>query len=339
MPTSQLWPRISIVTPSYNQSQFLEETIRSILLQGYPNLEYIIIDGGSSDNSIEIIKKYQKYLSYWVSEPDEGPADAINKGWRKTTGEIIAYLNSDDAYLPGTLAAVAEAFQNKQDILAICGNELRVDSEGFVTLQKSEMSNEKIDHSSLLNLNFISQPATFIRASILKLLGGMNLNIRYIFDFELWLRLTRLSPIKRIPNLLAITREHDKTITLTQRPKIGSELSQVIASEVKKTPFDLTRKQKQYILFKVNSLAIDLHLEKDNYLESIEHALKAFLISPNYHSVLQIFVKYASHLKKHVKFFFRNRKLAASTNIKVIYTSKQRTHWSSFAKSRTKKYN
>lgn len=104
------WPRITIVTPSLNQGQFIEETIRSVLLQGYPNLEYIIIDGGSTDGSVDIIRKYERWLAYWVSEPDNGQAHAINKGFQRATGDIGAYLNSDDYYQPGALAHVARTF-------------------------------------------------------------------------------------------------------------------------------------------------------------------------------------------------------------------------------------
>ena len=109
-PDGSPWPRISIVTPSYNQGQFIEETIRSILLQGYPDLEYIIIDGGSTDQSVEIIKKYEPWLTYWVSEKDRGQAHAINKGFARVSGEIGGYLNSDDFYLPNALSAAAVSF-------------------------------------------------------------------------------------------------------------------------------------------------------------------------------------------------------------------------------------
>src|SRR5262245_11264512 len=100
MPDGSEWPRISIVTPSYNQGAFLEETLRSVLLQGYPNLEYVVIDGGSRDCSVDVIKKYERWIRYWVSEPDRGQSHAINKGFEKTNGDILAYINSDDAYLP-----------------------------------------------------------------------------------------------------------------------------------------------------------------------------------------------------------------------------------------------
>ncbi len=107
------WPCISVVTPSYNQGQYIEETIRSVLLQGYPNLEYIVMDGGSSDNSLEIIQRYSPWLTYWTSERDEGQADAINKGFERANGKLIAWLNSDDIYYPGTVASSARAFLDK----------------------------------------------------------------------------------------------------------------------------------------------------------------------------------------------------------------------------------
>jgi len=122
------WPKISIVTPSYNQAQFLERTILSVLNQNYPNLEYIIIDGGSTDGSVEIIKKYEKYLAYWVSEKDKGQADAINKGFQKSSGEILAYINSDDTYNPGAFLKIAKAFAKSPRADLMFGNVNHIDS-------------------------------------------------------------------------------------------------------------------------------------------------------------------------------------------------------------------
>ena len=112
----EFWPRITVVTPSFNQGQYIEETIRSVLLQGYPNLEYIIMDGGSTDESVKIIKKYEPWLSYWVSEKDCGQSHAINKGWQRSTGDLVAWLNSDDYLAPGTLRQVARIYCQHQDL-------------------------------------------------------------------------------------------------------------------------------------------------------------------------------------------------------------------------------
>ena len=122
-----VFPKISIVTPSFNQAQFLEETILSVINQNYPNLEYIIIDGGSTDGSVDIIKKYEKHLTYWVSEPDNGHGHALNKGFSTTTGEIMAWINSDDKYYPSTFATVAEIFNKFSDINWIHGKNSRID--------------------------------------------------------------------------------------------------------------------------------------------------------------------------------------------------------------------
>ncbi|MEB3211902.1 MAG: glycosyltransferase family 2 protein, partial [Leptolyngbyaceae bacterium] len=129
-PQSMIWPRISIITPSYNQGHFIEETIRSVLLQSYPNLEYIIIDGGSSDNTVEIISKYASHLAYWVSEPDRGQSHAINKGLARATGEIIAYINSDDYYLPGSFRKIAEYYNNHPETDLIHGRCRYIDEMG-----------------------------------------------------------------------------------------------------------------------------------------------------------------------------------------------------------------
>ena len=130
MPDGSFWPKISIVTPSYNQGQYLEETIRSVLLQGYPNLEYLIIDGGSTDNSVEIIHKYEPWLHYWISEPDNGQSEAINKGFSKATGDILNFINSDDFLHPRAFEVIAFAYKKGNTTGGYVGGCQRINEEG-----------------------------------------------------------------------------------------------------------------------------------------------------------------------------------------------------------------
>ncbi len=179
------WPRISIVTPSYNQGPFIEETIRSVLLQGYPNLEYWVIDGGSTDNTVEIVEKYAPWLAGWISERDRGQTDALNKGWARCTGEWLAWLNSDDLYTPGALAALAEfAAQNPQVDVAYGTCDLIDEQSRFI----ARAVPPAWDFGQELSENFISQPSTFMRRAVVEALGGVNEARHFAFDYELWLR-------------------------------------------------------------------------------------------------------------------------------------------------------
>ena len=184
MPDGQPWPRISIVTISYNQGQFLEEAIRSVLLQRYPNLEYIVIDGGSTDGSADIIQKYQKKIAYWCSEPDGGPAAGLNKGFRRATGEIFAFLNADDFYLPGSLHRIATLFRANPSADVLYGNGYWTEVSG--RLRKPIYS----DAWSLWRLAYgtcvLVQQATFLRKEAFQLTDGFNEQNSTCWDAGLW---------------------------------------------------------------------------------------------------------------------------------------------------------
>ncbi|WP_439883024.1 glycosyltransferase family 2 protein [Pontibacter sp. MBLB2868] len=210
------WPKITIITPSYNQGQYIEQTILSVLDQSYPNLEYIIIDGGSTDQTLEIIKKYEDLITYWVSELDRGQSHAINKGLEKCTGDIINWLNSDDWLLPGTLHKVASAFQTNQDVMVVSGYENHVWPDGHVELSEGTYLRNTLEET--IELCQIDQPSTFFRASAFKAITPVPEDMHYIMDGELWVRFLLMYGQKRflkLPVALVNFRYHENSKTIS----------------------------------------------------------------------------------------------------------------------------
>lgn len=217
MPSCSRWPKISIVTPSLNQGQFIEETIRSVLLQGYPDLEYIIIDGGSDDGTIEIIKKYEKWLTYWVSELDKGQGHAINKGFAKASGEIFAYINSDDLYCPGAFGAVAPLFTNNGEPHLVAGECIVFNGDIIKRVFKPSWP---VSLSCFLEKTYSStfaQPASFWSRKIYQKLKGLDESLHFCFDREFFLRmgLEGVTP-NLISKRIAFFREHTDSKTIDQ---------------------------------------------------------------------------------------------------------------------------
>lgn len=206
-------PRISIVTPSFNQHPFIEETLRSVLAQNYPNLEYLVLDGGSHDGSVEIIRRYAPWLDYWASEQDHGQADAINRGWQRATGEIVAWLNSDDTYLPGALTAVAQTFLDQPAVALVFGDCNIVDA---ATQVLEVIRPRAVDVARILLANPIPQPATFIRRRALEQVGFLDPGFRYTMDHELWVRLARQFRFAYIPRPLANFRMYRGTKSVSE---------------------------------------------------------------------------------------------------------------------------
>lgn len=205
-------PKISIVTPSFNQAGFLEETIRSVLLQGYSNLEYIIIDGGSSDGSVDIIRKYENDLAYWVSEKDRGAADAIGKGFRKATGSIVGWLNSDDVYRPNTLQNVAAAFQSNQAVDVVYGNTHWIDVNGNVLAEKRQTPFSRSAY--FYGGADLQQPATFWTRELYEKVGGLDPSFRAAFDTDLFFRFFQTGArFHHVPEFLAAFRLHSDQIS------------------------------------------------------------------------------------------------------------------------------
>jgi glycosyltransferase involved in cell wall biosynthesis len=190
-------PLVSIVTPSYNQAQYLEETIRSVLTQDYPRVEYIVIDGGSTDGSLDIIKKYADRISYWVSEKDKGQTDALNKGFAASHGSILAWLNSDDTYKPGAIRAAVEYLSRHPQVGMVYGDLDFIDENGKVV---GKFPAAQTDLKRLRKgYVHIPQPAAFFRAEHWKKVAPLDDTFYFAMDYDLWVRLARVTELQYLP--------------------------------------------------------------------------------------------------------------------------------------------
>lgn len=222
-----LYPKISIVTPNYNCSEFLEETLKSVIDQKYPNLEYIVIDGGSTDDSINIIKKYEKHLTYWISEPDKGHGNALNKGFAKTTGEIMAWINSDDIYYPYTFKTVAEIFNKFKDINWIQGKNSRIDKLG--RLEDVHFSFINIFSYLLNDYKWIQQESVFWRRNLWDEAGGyIDEKIKLMVDGELWTRFFLFDDIWHLDLVIGGFRRHNHNRSNLNIECVNEEMIEVI---------------------------------------------------------------------------------------------------------------
>lgn len=277
------WPKISIITPSYNQGQYIEETILSILNQNYPNLEYIIIDGGSTDNTIEVIKKYEDSITYWVSEKDNGQADAINKGLKKCTGEIFNWINSDDLLGREALCRIALGYIDSEHAGVLACQCLNFESGSYQYL--STNYNTNIDLHSLLNYkDDFHQPGLWIRTELIK---QFNLDKEYHYSFDrIWLiklfDTTKIT-IYEINHIVGIFRIHPSSKTQSSWLKAEQELLKFL-STYKFATLSAKKPQKRLIdILYIQTKTKELVIEKDlSRMETIKLAFKLLFSDPRF---------------------------------------------------------
>lgn len=216
---------VSIITPSFNQAAYLEQTILSVLEQDYLHIEYLVVDGASTDASVDIIRKYESKLAWWVSEKDAGQADAINKGFARATGDVIAWLNSDDYYLAGAVSAAVKIFEEHPEVVLVYGNMLAVDEHGktFNALNYKQLTLE-----DLLCFQIIGQPAVFMRRAALQSAGKLDPAYHFMLDHHLWIRIAQLGKILHANQTWSAARYHAEAKNVAKAAEFGRDAFRIL---------------------------------------------------------------------------------------------------------------
>ena len=223
--TDLTWPLVSIITPSFNQARYLESTIRSVLDQDYPAIEYIIVDGGSTDGSLEIIQRFSDRLAWWVSEKDRGQTDAINKGFVRVKGEILAWLNSDDTYQPHAIKEAVNFLRERSEVGLVYGDANFIDENGRVI---GRFPAAQTDYRRLRQgYVHIPQQASFWRADLWRKVGPLDPSFYFAMDYDLWVRLAALAPVQYTPRLWANFRLHSQGKTIAADERCWNEMLKV----------------------------------------------------------------------------------------------------------------
>ena len=277
------FPKISIVTPCFNHAEFLEKTILSVLAQNYPDLEFIIMDGGSTDGSVDVIKRYEKHLAHWVSEKDRGQSHAINKGFQKASGEILTWLNSDDWLEPGVLNLIAKHARQYPDAGAFVGHGRIVDTAGKQVYYREagELTFERF--CQWLDGGDFLQPSCFFRRSAWELVGPLDENTHIAFDVDLWLRMVRKDiRFQRIDALLSTSLAHGRAKTTAFKNHMVIDTAVVV----------IRAGGEKYVRKRLDDIATQFSYYEANYNKVMNHPLAKFILP-----VIRLFVKPAVRMK------------------------------------------
>ena len=226
MPDSNSLPLVSIITPSYNQAAYLEATLHSVFQQEYSPIEYIVIDGGSTDGSREILQHHAARFAYWVSEPDGGQAEAINKGLAHARGEYIAWLNSDDLYLAGAVRQAVAVLESDPEVGLVYGQLHSIDAQGEIF---NTIRYQPYDLVDLLSFRIIGQPSVFIRRSCLARAGILDPGYQYLLDHQLWIRIAQVAELRYVPEVWASARHHEAAKNVAHAADFGNEVYRILA--------------------------------------------------------------------------------------------------------------
>jgi glycosyltransferase involved in cell wall biosynthesis len=228
-------PLISVITPSYNQAEFIAETIESVLTQDYTRREYLILDGASTDGSVDIIRRYAEQLDYWVSEPDRGQSHAINKGFALAHGDVLTWLNSDDVFLPGALSAVADCFARHPEVDLVYGDFVYTDLKGKVLRRRKVFP--KISYDQLVGHDYLGQPAVFFRRGLLEQVGLVDESLYYSMDWDLFLRMWKVACPMHLPRELATFRLNHLAKTNAEEDSKWQRERRLIEQRYQRHPF------------------------------------------------------------------------------------------------------
>ena len=277
-------PLVSIVTPSYNQAQFLEETICSVIRQDYEAIEYIVIDGGSTDGSLEIIKRYEEHLAYWISEPDKGQVDAINKGLRRAGGDIVAWINSDDLYMAGAIREAVSALQQNPEIGMVYGDGIMVDADGKLLDRHTYRTYSVLD---LLCFEVLLQPTVFIKRKILEWVGYLSEDYDLILDHDLWIKIAANRPILHVPSFWAVERTHESAKTIAQAATFVKEAERMIEAAEVSQPYDsIIKENRQRVYASLHAFAARRLIDAGQYRQAVQRMCNVLFKSP------RVFIRY-----------------------------------------------